>query len=68
MKIAIGSVELGEGAEPTACLVRLEDGAFLPLEDAVALLELMMTDQESYVAVMTLARNVLSQHGESLDA
>lgn len=67
MTFALQTLSL-EGDGQVACLVRVDDGAFIPLKDAQVLLDLMESDPGAYVALLSLAKRVGSKFGASLDA
>lgn len=66
MTFSLKRLGFEDGEHP--CLVRDDDGAFIPLRDADVMLELMRTDTEAYVALMTLAHNLVRNRAVSLHA
>jgi hypothetical protein len=57
---SLAHVQISDEESVTACVVRQEDGAYLPLHDASLLMELRDSDADGYALVMGVVKKLLA--------
>lgn len=65
---SLAHIQVADDENVTACVVRQEDGAYLPLHDASLLMELRDADSDGYALVMGVVKKILAVSNGRLTA